>query len=61
MGWLEREACYTRTGRNGVRQVETTGLIAAQFTHRDSRDGDPNLSRSMLEDMGPHRKPTDGR
>ena len=27
----------------GVQQVKTRGLIAAQFTHRDARSGDPNL------------------
>jgi DNA primase catalytic core len=43
LGWLERSACYTRTGHGGVRQVETTGLIAAVFVHRDSRAGDPDL------------------
>ncbi len=41
--WLETEASYTRTGRAGVRQVETNGLIAAAFTHRDARSGDPDL------------------
>jgi DNA primase catalytic core len=40
---LEATAVYTRLGRNGVRQVDVTGLIAAQFTHRDSRAGDPDL------------------
>jgi len=41
--WLEANAAYTRLGRGAVRQVETRGLIAAAFTHRDSRAGDPNL------------------
>ncbi|RBY98105.1 TrwC relaxase [Blastococcus sp. TF02-8] len=41
--WLERHACFTRLGHDGVRQVETTGLVAAVFTHRDSRAGDPDL------------------
>jgi len=41
--WLEQNAAYTRLGRGAVRQVETSGLIAAAFTHRDSRAGDPNL------------------
>ena len=31
------------SGGSGVAQVETTGLIAAAFTHRDSRAGDPDL------------------
>lgn len=43
IGWLEREATYTRTGRDGIRQVPVRGLIAAAFTHRDSRAGDPDL------------------
>ena len=34
---------YTRLGRDGVRQVEVRGLVAAAFTHRTSRAGDPDL------------------
>jgi len=41
--WLEDNAAYTRLGRGGARQVDVRGLIAAAFTHRDSRAGDPNL------------------
>ena len=43
LSWLEREAGYTRLGTNGVAQVLVRGLIMAQFTHRDSRAGDPDL------------------
>ncbi|MCV2491675.1 relaxase domain-containing protein [Geodermatophilus sp. YIM 151500] len=43
LAWLEENACFTRLGTDGVRQVETTGLIAPVFTHRDSRTGDPDL------------------
>jgi hypothetical protein len=43
IAWLEDHAIYTRIGRNGVAQVEVRGLIAAAFTHRDSRAGDPDL------------------
>jgi TrwC relaxase len=35
--WIEQHAAYTRVGTNGVAQVETRGLLAAAFTHRDSR------------------------
>ena len=28
---------------NGIRQVDVQGLLAAAFTHRDSRAGDPDL------------------
>jgi len=41
--FMEELAIYTRRGRNGVRQVKTHGIVAASFTHRDSRAGDPDL------------------
>src|SRR6476661_3369481 len=41
--FLEEQAGYTRVGAHGVAQVQTRGLITAQFTHRDSRAGDPDL------------------
>ncbi len=43
IGWLEREVAFTRVGRAGARQVAVRGLVAAAFTHRDSRAGDPDL------------------
>jgi hypothetical protein len=41
--FIEQHALFTRQGRNGIRQVNVTGLVAAVFTHRDSRAGDPDL------------------
>jgi conjugative relaxase-like TrwC/TraI family protein len=41
--YLENNALFTREGAQGIRQVETRGLIATAFTHRDSRAGDPDL------------------
>ena len=38
-----RGRLHPRRAAPGSRQVETTGLIAAAFTHRDSRAGDPDL------------------
>ncbi|KRF06731.1 hypothetical protein ASG88_19715 [Nocardioides sp. Soil777] len=43
LAYLEREVLFTRRGRGGVQQVKAAGLIAATFTHRDARSGDPNL------------------
>jgi conjugative relaxase-like TrwC/TraI family protein len=43
LSFIERCALSTRQGRNGVRQVNVRGLVAAAFTHRDSRAGDPDL------------------
>ncbi|MBF6171108.1 MobF family relaxase [Nocardia blacklockiae] len=41
--FIEQHAAYTRTGPNGVAQIDVTGVIAAVFVHRDSRAGDPQL------------------
>jgi conjugative relaxase-like TrwC/TraI family protein len=43
LSFIERHALFTRQGRNGIRQINVTGLVAAAFTHRDSRAGDPDL------------------
>ena len=43
LAWLERHAAYTRTSTGGIAQVDTRGLLVAVFTHRDSRNGDPQL------------------
>ena len=40
---IEEHALFTRTGPQGIRQVNVTGLVATAFTHRDSRAGDPDL------------------
>jgi hypothetical protein len=41
--FIEDRALFTREGTGGVRQVNVTGLVAAAFTHRDSRAGDPDV------------------
>jgi conjugative relaxase-like TrwC/TraI family protein len=43
LAFLEAHAAHTRTGADGVAQVDTAGLVAVAFTHYDSRAGDPNL------------------
>ncbi|MCV7235988.1 MobF family relaxase [Mycobacterium branderi] len=43
LAFIEEHACFSRMGADGIAQVNTTGLIAAVFDHRDSRAGDPNL------------------
>ncbi|TLG00310.1 hypothetical protein FEK35_23995 [Nocardia cyriacigeorgica] len=48
LGWLEQHAVFTRLGRNGIRQVDVDGTVAARFTHRDSRAGDPDLHTHVL-------------
>ena len=43
MEFVETEAAWSRTGHNGVRQVDTTGLVHASFDHRMSRAGDAQI------------------
>jgi len=43
LAYIERDVLFTREGTDGARQVETRGLIATAFLHRDSRAGDPDL------------------
>jgi conjugative relaxase-like TrwC/TraI family protein len=43
LAFIEEHALFTRTGPQGVRQVDVQGLVAGAFTHRDSRAGDPDL------------------
>ena len=43
LSFIEQQALFTRTGPQGIRQVNVRGLVAAAFTHRNSRAGDPDL------------------
>ena len=43
LAFIETHAVFTRTGPQGIRQVNVRGLVATAFTHRDSRAGDPDL------------------
>lgn len=45
--YLETQA-FSRVGPHGVRNVETRGLVAVAFTHRDSRAGDPDLHTHLV-------------
>jgi conjugative relaxase-like TrwC/TraI family protein len=41
--FIEEHALFTRTGAQGIRQVDVRGLVVTAFSHRDSRAGDPDL------------------
>src|SRR5215218_4353528 len=43
LAFIENHALFTRTGPQGIRQVNVRGLVATAFTHRDCRAGDPDL------------------
>ncbi len=47
-GYVQREAARSRTGKNGVHQIDVGGLVAAAFRHRTSRSGDPHLHTHVL-------------
>ena len=46
--YIEREACFTRRGRNGVHRVRGDGFLAAAYRHRLSRAGDPQLHTHVV-------------
>ncbi|MER6400118.1 MobF family relaxase [Kitasatospora sp. NPDC001603] len=49
LAWIEEHALATRTGPGGVAQHDvTSGLVAAQFRHFDSRCGDAMLHDHVL-------------
>jgi len=48
LGYLEREACWTRRGRDGIERVRGEGFIAASYRHRMSRAGDPQLHTHVV-------------
>jgi conjugative relaxase-like TrwC/TraI family protein len=48
IGLVERQALFTRTGENGVAQLDTRGLLAAAFDHWDTRSGDPQLHTHVV-------------
>ncbi len=48
LGYLERSACWSRRGTDGVRQVSGDGFVGAAFRHRSSRAGDPHLHTHVL-------------
>ena len=48
LGFLEREAAFTRLGTDGHTAARGTGFVAAAFRHRMSRAGDPQLHTHVL-------------
>jgi conjugative relaxase-like TrwC/TraI family protein len=48
LGYLQREACWTRRGAGGSEFVHGSGYLAAAYQHRSSRNGDPQLHTHVL-------------
>ncbi len=48
VSFLEDHASFSRTGKAGVFQVDTDGLVVAAFVHRVSRAVDPQLHTHLL-------------
>jgi conjugative relaxase-like TrwC/TraI family protein len=48
LGYLQREACWTRRGAGGAEFIKGEGYLAAAYRHRTSRNGDPQLHTHVL-------------
>ncbi len=48
LGYLQREACWTRRGAGGAEFLKGNGYLAAAYRHRSSRNGDPQLHTHVL-------------
>ncbi len=48
LAYVEREACVTRRGHDGERRVRGEGFVAAEYRHRLSRTGDPQLHSHVV-------------
>jgi conjugative relaxase-like TrwC/TraI family protein len=48
LAYVEREACFTRRGRNAVRRVPGEGFVGAAYRHRLSRAGDAELHAHVV-------------
>jgi conjugative relaxase-like TrwC/TraI family protein len=48
LGYMQREACWTRRGAGGSEFVKGSGYLAAAYRHRSSRNGDPQLHTHVL-------------
>jgi conjugative relaxase-like TrwC/TraI family protein len=48
LGWLEQEAVGVRRGHNGIDRFRGSGITAAAFDHRTSREGDPQWHTHLL-------------
>ncbi|GAA1713466.1 hypothetical protein GCM10009745_72220 [Kribbella yunnanensis] len=45
---IEQHAAFTRSGHNGIAQLDARGLIATAFDHWDTRAGDPQLHTHVV-------------
>jgi conjugative relaxase-like TrwC/TraI family protein len=48
LGYLEREACVTRKGKDGTTRERASGFVAAAYQHRTSRAQDPHLHTHVI-------------
>jgi conjugative relaxase-like TrwC/TraI family protein len=53
LDYVEREACFTRRGHNGIERIRGDGFLAAAYRHRLSRAGDPQLHTHRFTTASP--------
>ena len=60
LGYMEREACWTRRGAGGAEFVKGSGFLAAAYRHRSSRNGDPQVHVHTLSRTRPRDQTANG-
>ncbi|WP_151550490.1 MULTISPECIES: MobF family relaxase [Corynebacterium] len=48
LAWANENVVFSRRGAGGIEQIKTKGMIAAEFTHFDTRAGDPDLHSHVV-------------
>ncbi|MEV6527694.1 MobF family relaxase [Longispora sp. NPDC051575] len=48
VAWIEKDVAVAREGRAGIAYVDVHGVLAASFTHRTSRAGEPDLHTHVV-------------
>lgn len=48
LAWAEQTCLFGRKGSQGIKQLPAQGLVASEFTHFETRGGDPDLHSHVL-------------
>lgn len=48
LAWAEETCLFSRRGSQGVAQLPAMGMVASEFTHFETRGGDPDLHSHVL-------------
>lgn len=48
LAWAEQTCLFSRRGSQGIAQLPALGMVASEFTHFETRGGDPDLHSHVL-------------